>query len=165
MRKALELRVKLLGQGHPDMAISYNNLANNLMEQGKYAEAEQGFRKALDIARNVLGEEHPTTVLYYGNMVINLNTQGKHAEAEAGLRHVLEVNGAAAGGRSTRVRPGVTPTLPSICKIKASHEAEQSFRKALEVLRKVVGEDHPDTAVSWNNLALYPGPPEKAGRG
>jgi tetratricopeptide (TPR) repeat protein len=33
-------------------------------------------------------------------------------------------------------------------------EAEEGFGKALAIRRKVLGEEHPDTAGSYNNLAL-----------
>src|SRR5262249_28036938 len=67
---------------HPDTAISYNNLAANLNAQGKYKEAEDGYRKALAINRKVLGEEHPDTARSYHNLAANLNDQGKYEEAE-----------------------------------------------------------------------------------
>ena len=41
--------------------MSYNNVAYNLNNQGKYAEAEPLFRKALAIRLKVLGEDHPAT--------------------------------------------------------------------------------------------------------
>jgi hypothetical protein len=51
----------VLGEEHPLTATNYNNLALNLGDQGKYREAEEGYRKALAIRRKVLGEEHPLT--------------------------------------------------------------------------------------------------------
>ena len=39
-RRTLAIRLKALGEGHPDTAPSYNNLALALQSQGKYAEAE-----------------------------------------------------------------------------------------------------------------------------
>ncbi len=69
----------------PTPPTSYNNLAGNQNAQGKYAEAEEGYRKALAIRRKVLGEEHPDTAPSYNNLAYNQNTQGKYAEAEEGL--------------------------------------------------------------------------------
>ena len=56
-RKALAIRLKTLGEDHPDTAVSYNNLASNLNAQGKYAEAEPLYRKALAIRLKTLGRE------------------------------------------------------------------------------------------------------------
>src|SRR5262249_8745998 len=44
--KALEIFRKVLGEEHPDTALSYNNLASNQQAQGKYAEAEQLWTKS-----------------------------------------------------------------------------------------------------------------------
>jgi tetratricopeptide (TPR) repeat protein len=54
-QKALDLRRKLLGEEHPDTALSYNNLALNLNFRGKYAAAAPLYEKALDLRRKLLG--------------------------------------------------------------------------------------------------------------
>ena len=38
-QKALMIRIKVLGEGHPDVASSYNNIGSALNSQGKYDEA------------------------------------------------------------------------------------------------------------------------------
>ena len=60
-QRALDIRRKALGEGHPDTARSYNNLALNLDVQGRYAEAQPLYQRALDIRRKALGEGHPDT--------------------------------------------------------------------------------------------------------
>ena len=97
----------MLGEGHPDTATSYNNLAANLQAQGKYADAEPLFRTALEIRRRVLGEGHPDTAPGYNNLAANLHAQGKHAEAEPLFRTALEIRPAGAG----RGPPRHGPTL------------------------------------------------------
>jgi tetratricopeptide (TPR) repeat protein len=46
LRRVLAIRLKALGEGHPDTAMSYNNLADTLRAQGKYAEALRTWRLA-----------------------------------------------------------------------------------------------------------------------
>src|SRR5262249_61953971 len=58
-RQIVEVRHRWLGEGHPDTATSYNNLAIALRDQGKMAEAEALLRKALAIKLKALGEGHP----------------------------------------------------------------------------------------------------------
>ncbi len=50
-----------LGEEHPDVATSLNDLAALYDAQGRYEEAEALFLKALEIAEKVLGGEHPNT--------------------------------------------------------------------------------------------------------
>jgi tetratricopeptide (TPR) repeat protein len=55
----LEIREKLLGKEHPDVATSLNNLASLYYSQGKYAEAEPLYQRAIAILIATLGENHP----------------------------------------------------------------------------------------------------------
>jgi len=53
------LRKRLLGDNHPDVATSLNNLAALYYSQGRYTEAEPLYREAIKIATQVLGKNHP----------------------------------------------------------------------------------------------------------
>lgn len=53
-RRALEIRRKLLGNGHPDVAMSLSNLGGGIYVAGRYAEAESIFREALLFAKKNL---------------------------------------------------------------------------------------------------------------
>ena len=59
---------RLLGENHPSVAISLNNLAKLYDSQGKYEEAEPLYLQALAIAEQALGENHPTTVKIRENL-------------------------------------------------------------------------------------------------
>ncbi|MEG3440445.1 tetratricopeptide repeat protein, partial [Pannus brasiliensis CCIBt3594] len=59
-RQALEMRKRLLGEEHPDVATSLNNLAYLYRETGRYGEAEPLYRQALEMGKRLLGEEHPS---------------------------------------------------------------------------------------------------------
>ena len=62
-QKALMILIKVLGEQHPDVATSYNNIGGALGSQGKHSEALVHHQKALTIELNVLGEEHPSPSL------------------------------------------------------------------------------------------------------
>ena len=59
---------RLLGENHPSVAISLNNLAELYSSQGRYEEAEPLYLQALAIAEQALGENHPTTVMIRENL-------------------------------------------------------------------------------------------------
>jgi len=144
---------KLLGEEHPDTADSYHNLAYNLDAQGKYPEAEKGYRKALDIRRQVLGEDHPDTASSYNNLAANLHSQGKYAEADQGHRKALAIRLKVLGKENLDTAQSYH-NLAANQDAQGKHaEAEQGFRKALDIKRKILGEEHPDTATTYNNLA------------
>ncbi len=67
-KKALELLQRLLGEEHPDVAQSYNNLAGLYDNQGRYQDAEPLYKKALESASKTLGVDHPTTATIRKNL-------------------------------------------------------------------------------------------------
>jgi tetratricopeptide (TPR) repeat protein len=62
------LRKRLLGEDHPDVASSLNNLASLYDSQGRYSEAEPLYLQALELAERVLGVNHPNTVIFRKNL-------------------------------------------------------------------------------------------------
>ncbi len=73
--KALTTCRRLLTDDHPDTAKSYNYVAINLMDQGKYARAQPFLEKALEIRRRLLNDDHPSTAQSYNNVAINLKAR------------------------------------------------------------------------------------------
>ncbi|WP_139240833.1 tetratricopeptide repeat protein, partial [Geitlerinema sp. PCC 9228] len=66
-RQALEMRKRLLGEPHPDVASSLNNLAFLYQSQGRYEEAEPLYRQALEMFKRLLGEQHPDVATSLNN--------------------------------------------------------------------------------------------------
>ncbi|MEL6854402.1 MAG: tetratricopeptide repeat protein, partial [Cyanobacteria bacterium J06607_13] len=67
---ALALRRKLLGDDHPDVATSLNNLAGLYESQGRYDEAEPLYLRAIAILINRLGQQHPNTQTGIDNHIV-----------------------------------------------------------------------------------------------
>jgi tetratricopeptide (TPR) repeat protein len=66
---------------HPNVADTFNNLANVYQFQGKYAEAEGLLKRALAIYEQALGANHLTvTWPRSSNLALVYESQGKHAE-------------------------------------------------------------------------------------
>ena len=63
-RQALEQSITQHGEEHPDTATSYNNVASNLDDQGKHAEAEPLAKRAVEIALKTLYADHPHTKIF-----------------------------------------------------------------------------------------------------
>ena len=78
----LDVLKRELGPEHESTLTSANNLAGSLMNQGKYAEAEQIQREVLGVLRRVLGPDHPDTLLGAYNQAAFLMQERKYTEAE-----------------------------------------------------------------------------------
>ncbi|WP_151477804.1 tetratricopeptide repeat protein, partial [Streptomyces albicerus] len=66
--RTLEVRVRLLGERHPDTLISRNNLAGAYVAAEDLGRAIPLYERALADCLRVLGEDHPTTRIVRGNL-------------------------------------------------------------------------------------------------
>ena len=60
-QKALEIRTRVFGSDHPDVAASKENIGLVFEAMGKKSEAKQMFTEAAGIRRKVFGADHPLT--------------------------------------------------------------------------------------------------------
>ncbi|NJR57900.1 MAG: tetratricopeptide repeat protein [Cyanobacteria bacterium CRU_2_1] len=100
--RSLSIREQQLGEQHPDVASSLNNLVGLYQSQGRYAEAEPLYLRALAILFDRLGKTHPNTqtvwrnFLYFLQQVIQAGqtTQlSDHPWTQALLRQIEEQSG------------------------------------------------------------------------
>jgi tetratricopeptide (TPR) repeat protein len=143
-----------LGEEHPDVALSLNNLALLYSAQGRYTEAEPLYLQALELRKRLLGEEHPHVALSLNNLALLYYSQGRYAEAEPLYLQALELCKRLLGEE----HPYVALSLNNLAGLYSSQEryaeAEPLYLQALELCKRLLGEEHPHVAESLNNLAL-----------
>ena len=66
-------------------------IANLLINQGQYGNAESILRTVVDIRTHLLGPEHPNTLGSRNNLALALREQGKYTEAEAQDRELIKI--------------------------------------------------------------------------
>jgi len=89
LRQTLEIRRRVLGGTHPEVASSLANLAAVADAQGRFEEAEGLLREAIIIQQS-LGEHHPDILRTQRSLAGALASQGRLEEAKGLLREVLE---------------------------------------------------------------------------
>nr|WP_322680997.1 tetratricopeptide repeat protein [Nostoc sp. DedQUE03]MDZ7976446.1 tetratricopeptide repeat protein [Nostoc sp. DedQUE03] len=72
-----------MGEEHPSVATSYNNLAVLYESLGRYTEAEPLYVKALQLRQRLLGEKHPDVAQSCNNLAGFYKSLGRYAEAES----------------------------------------------------------------------------------
>ena len=164
-RGALEMNKRLFKGDHSELAGNMNNLALVLQAQGKLLDAEPLFRDALDMYKRVYTGDHPTVAISLTNLGGVFRDQGKLAETEAALPGGPGDASAAVQGRPPR--PGQGPeqpgrVAPTAGEVRAA--AEPLFRDALDMHKRLFKGDHPNVAISLNNLAAAVLGPGEAGR-
>jgi len=126
----LEIREKTLGENHPAVAATLNNLAVLYGKRGKYKEAEPLCKRALEIREKVLGREHPDVAKQLNNLALLCQNQGKYEEVERYYQRALEIYEQRLG-----------PDDPNVAKTKnnlASCYLKQSKYREAEVLYKQI---------------------------
>jgi tetratricopeptide (TPR) repeat protein len=145
-----------LGERHPDVATSLNNLAGLYESQGRYDAAEPLYQQALDLRRELLGERHPQVATSLNNLAGLYYAQGRYDAAEPFYHQALDLRRELLGER----HPQVASSLNNLAGLYESQgryaAAEPLYHQALDLRRKLLGERHPQVASSLNNLAaLY----------
>lgn len=82
MNEALSIREKCLGESHPAVAATLNNLAVLFGKRGKFKDAEPLCKRALEIREKVLGHDHPDVAKQLNNLALLCQNQGKYEEVE-----------------------------------------------------------------------------------
>ena len=153
-KQAVSIFEKILGPNDLLVAGSLNNLGNLYRERGRYADAEKLHKRALGIRERALGATHP----YVGN---SLNNLASVYEAQVTTRRPsLCTSGR---WRSERKRLVISPRCReyaeqfsrALRRTQARYaEAEPLYKRSLAIHENVLGPNHPEVAMSLNNLAL-----------
>jgi non-specific serine/threonine protein kinase/serine/threonine-protein kinase len=166
-REALTGRRSALGDEHLNTLISTTNLGVMLKTRGKFDEAEHLLREALAGFRSMFGDEHPDTMGAINNLASLLCVVGKLDAAEPLLKDAL------AGARTHfgNEHPSTMALINNLGSVVYSmgqllyHQgklnealgkldaAEPLYREALEGRRRKLGDEHPSTLTSINNLS------------
>jgi CHAT domain-containing protein len=172
-QRALEITEKVLGPEHLNTAESLNNLAGMYQAIGAYAKAEPLYRRALVINEKILELEHSNPTLSpddlaelnrsTGAAVNNLaslyQAMGAYAKAEPLYERVLAIFENAPDPDAKTAAEYTAATLNNLAELfrvtGAYAKAEPLYKRAHELNEKMLGPDHPNTALSLNNLAEF----------
>jgi tetratricopeptide (TPR) repeat protein len=151
-----EVTRRRLGEEHPDVATSLNNLAELYKFQGKYEEAEPLFLQALELRKRLLEENHPDVAHSLNNLAELYRSQGRYTEAEPLHLQALELRKRLLGDNHLDFAQSLN-NLATLYGFQARYtEAEPLYLQALELYKRLLGDNHPHVAQFLNNLAtLY----------
>ncbi len=150
--QCLNICQERLGDAHPDVASSLNNLAALYDHQGRYSEAEPLYQQALAMCQRLLGDEHPYVALSLNNLALLYNNQGRYNEADPLYQQALAMTQRLLGD----AHPEVARSLNNLAMLYNNQgrysEAESLFQQALALCQRLLGEAHPNTTLVRNNL-------------
>jgi tetratricopeptide (TPR) repeat protein len=136
-----------------EWAMVQQEIADLLLDQGQYQEAEKLLRKLLDLRMRMLGPEDSGTVRTRANLAAASLKLGNAAEAERQYREVIKITEKVAGPEALATliaRGGLANALDDQ---ERYAEAEAEYRQVLALREKRLGPEDRDTLLSRHNLA------------
>ncbi|WP_051463628.1 CHAT domain-containing tetratricopeptide repeat protein [Leptolyngbya sp. PCC 6406] len=154
--EALRIRQAQLGERHPDVVITLNNLAVLYGAQGNYTAALPLLQRALNIYETALGESHPNVAISLNNLAELYRIQGNYAAAIPLYQRTLNIFETVLGENHSDVAISLNNLALAYSNQGSYAAAFPFYQRALNIFETVLGENHPNVAISLNNLArLY----------
>src|SRR5579859_7646453 len=153
LRQALETRVIMSGEEHPDTLTTMHALATTYLQQGDSAKAETLQEEVLEKRIRILGEEHPDTLATMHARASTYWQQGQSAKAATLQEEVLEKRIRILGEEHPDTLATMHALASTYWQQGKSAKAEALDQEVLEKSRRILGEEHPDTLTTMHNLA------------
>jgi CHAT domain-containing protein/Tfp pilus assembly protein PilF len=154
--RALEIREKLLGAEHLDVAVVLNSLGRLYYEKSNHPQAESLHQRALTIREKALGGEHLLVAESLNNLAIVFQGKGDYSRAEPLYQRALAIREKTVGAEDALVAQSLH-NLANLNKAKGDYvRAVLLYQRAIAIREKALGSADPNLATSLNNLAnLY----------
>lgn len=153
-KKALELRLTILGKNNLDVADSYGNIGKSLFYIGDYLNAIDNFHTALSIQLAFLGERHIDVAQCYYYLGRSYEERGYTDTALDYHQKALSIR-LALFGENHKETAKSYHSLGNMYNNRWQHDlALQYFHKSLSIRLNLFGEKHTETAWSYNNIGI-----------
>ncbi len=154
MREAVELGRRVFEATHPQLAITYSNLAGVEEDLGNLAEAKRLLLDAVRIMTERLPPDHPALATAYSNLGCVEQKRGHPDKAVELLHRSLEIDEINADHDDLRRAKRYT-ILGLIERDRWDLEnADKYLRRALDLRKGALLEDHPALAEAYSNFGL-----------
>ncbi len=136
-RKMLAIEQEILGPEHADAVRSWDMIAQLQTKLEDFSGAKESQEKLLEIQRSISGPEHWRT-----------------ADAQRALKHLDVLQTLSPGDRQQlNDASALNRTVMGLFRDGKSADALPLFAQIAETQKKILGADHPEYAVSLNNVA------------
>jgi tetratricopeptide (TPR) repeat protein len=150
-KQSVKVARQQLGERHPSVATSYNNLALLYSSMGRNKEALPVCQQALEIRLEQLGKRHPDVAQSYNNIAFVYQSMGRYEDALPLHTQALEIFLEQLGER----HPDVATSFNNLAFLYQSTgrypEAIANYQKALSIAEESLGKEHPNTVTIRNN--------------
>lgn len=136
------------------VAEALNQLSGVLILRGDFDGAELAAREAFDIREAAHGERHADVGHTLGNLATIDYYQAEYDQALAGFQQSFTILEQTLGANDPATINMLSNVSSAQWRVGNLTESERLQRMALERLRAIEGDDHPQVAILMNNLAI-----------
>jgi tetratricopeptide (TPR) repeat protein len=159
-RRAWKLLQELAKPGDPSVLVITTDLAAVYQAESKLREAEKLNAEALAMVDHEHFRDSMVIVKLLSNFASVEDDLGEYEDAEKLIQRALALAHSAGGSKSPTLEstlPGVLATLAHIQQQRGNYAASQkSWLRCLSIQEELLGANHPQVAITLNNLAaLY----------
>jgi CHAT domain-containing protein len=150
-KRALAIREKVLGDDHPVVAQSVDDLGALYRIEGHWADAEALAKRALAIREKALGPDHIVVAVSLNNLAVLYTAEARFADAEALYQRALAIREKVLGPDHRLVATTLV-NLAQLYKMQNKmqntppEKSEPLLQRALAIQEKALGPDHPEIA-------------------
>jgi tetratricopeptide (TPR) repeat protein len=153
LERAVKLRQKHLGLGHPETLDSMDHLGWIYIDQARYEEAAKLVENTLSISRRALGDEHAETLSLAKTLGIVYKDMGRFDEAERLYLNNIPVARRVLGDRHLESLWMVRNLGQVYAAQRRYDEAERQYLEVLRLSNEVWDDEHMQTLRSKSFLA------------
>lgn len=154
-RRALELRMRVLGCENIDTKAAKLLLASLLKKQKKLDEAIPLYEDLLAAARQSSGDQNEDTLACMNNLAILLKQKGRFDDALALYEEALRIKRSKLGAHHTSTLTSMSNLAGLLTALGKHQEARVLYEESLQGHKSALGSQHPDTLTDMWNFALF----------
>ncbi|RDC65533.1 tetratricopeptide repeat protein [Adhaeribacter pallidiroseus] len=151
-QKALQLRRKILGDDHPGLCSSYNNIGIIYYRKGEYDQALKYYYQDLEISLKSSGKTHLDIAASYSNIGNVYFDKADYDQAFTFTQKAITLKLEALGESHPELANSYN-TIGNIYAYKGELDKALGYNlKALHLWQKALGETHPYVGAAYNNI-------------
>ena len=154
LKKALILRIELLGDYHINTARSYNNVGLVYRLNGHYDEAIKHFNKGLLIEESISGKNSINISYIYNNLALTYQEILDYKNAQLFFQKTIKIKEKYLGKNHLDTAMAYSNLAILYRDIKKYSRALSLLKKSIEIYSNILGETHQKSVSNYNKMAL-----------
>ncbi len=149
---ALNLKMEVYGEIHPEVGTSFNNMGLLMHDIGEYEKSIGFYKKSLFILLKTLGEKNLRVSTTYSNIGMSLSENENFKEAKKYYQKSLDIIIYLYGDNYIEIAKIYNNLALTLKREKSYNKAIKYYQKALKLQITYLGKESYDVGITYNNI-------------